>query len=321
MGDDDKPFLCSAVGCGQKFTNEDHLAVHMRKHEMSLALNLGTGGSTLKTPVGSGSTGLFLDQTPTPTKFLKNCEEIGLFQELNKNPFEEAFKKAMDGSDSEMLPGPGSNELNTPIPPIPKTISDLGPVEINRNVINIQDDIVNLVMSQKRKLVKVESPQPTSTTSEDEIEVVASVKSDDAASPPTLGNNSWANSSMLPINSIELPVVTAAQSTTLTKTTVATTTPNSTNPIIHQPQPSAVTMQVYLQLPNGQTVPVQIPTATMSPALQVVQSTGMLHKLPGVITVPQQSQPQPEQPQTGTATAQPLLVQSSVSSQTAITKQ
>ena len=40
-----------------------------------------------------------LDQTPTPTKFLRNCEEIGLFSELSKNPFEEAFKKAaQDGS-------------------------------------------------------------------------------------------------------------------------------------------------------------------------------------------------------------------------------
>lgn len=38
----------------------------------------------------------FTDQTPTPTKFLKNCEELGLFQELNKNPFEDSFKKAMD---------------------------------------------------------------------------------------------------------------------------------------------------------------------------------------------------------------------------------
>lgn len=38
---------------------------------------------------------LITDQTPTPTKFLKNCEEIGLFQEL-RNPFEEAFKKALD---------------------------------------------------------------------------------------------------------------------------------------------------------------------------------------------------------------------------------
>ena len=36
------------------------------------------------------------DQTPTPTKFLKNCEEIGLFNELTKNPFEEAFKKASE---------------------------------------------------------------------------------------------------------------------------------------------------------------------------------------------------------------------------------
>lgn len=36
------------------------------------------------------------DQTPTPTKFLRNCEELGLFQELSKNPFDDSFKKAMD---------------------------------------------------------------------------------------------------------------------------------------------------------------------------------------------------------------------------------
>ena len=36
------------------------------------------------------------DQTPTPSKFLRNCEEMGLFHELSKNPFEEAFKKASD---------------------------------------------------------------------------------------------------------------------------------------------------------------------------------------------------------------------------------
>jgi hypothetical protein len=38
----------------------------------------------------------FADQTPTPTKFLKNCEELGLFSELSKNPFDYSFKKAMD---------------------------------------------------------------------------------------------------------------------------------------------------------------------------------------------------------------------------------
>ena len=35
-----------------------------------------------------------LDQTPTPTKFLKYGEEIGLFNELTKSPFDEAFRKA-----------------------------------------------------------------------------------------------------------------------------------------------------------------------------------------------------------------------------------
>ena len=38
------------------------------------------------------------DQTPTPSKFLRNCEEMGLFHELSKNPFEEAFKKASEES-------------------------------------------------------------------------------------------------------------------------------------------------------------------------------------------------------------------------------
>ena len=39
-----------------------------------------------------------VDQTPTPTKFLKNCDEIGLFNELTvpKNPFDDAFKQATD---------------------------------------------------------------------------------------------------------------------------------------------------------------------------------------------------------------------------------
>lgn len=35
------------------------------------------------------------DQTPTPTRFLKNCEEVGLFNELT-SPFEHDFKKATE---------------------------------------------------------------------------------------------------------------------------------------------------------------------------------------------------------------------------------
>lgn len=37
----------------------------------------------------------FSDQTPTPTRFLKNCEEVGLFNEL-ASPFENEFKKASE---------------------------------------------------------------------------------------------------------------------------------------------------------------------------------------------------------------------------------
>lgn len=37
--------------------------------------------------------GVFADQTPTPTRFLKNCEEVGLFNELASS-FEHEFTKA-----------------------------------------------------------------------------------------------------------------------------------------------------------------------------------------------------------------------------------
>uniref|UniRef100_A0A8D3BC46 Cyclic AMP-dependent transcription factor ATF-7 n=2 Tax=Scophthalmus maximus TaxID=52904 RepID=A0A8D3BC46_SCOMX len=70
MGDD-RPFACSAPGCGQRFTNEDHLAVHKHKHEMTLKFG----------PPRTDSV-IIADQTPTPTRFLKNCEEVGLFNEL-----------------------------------------------------------------------------------------------------------------------------------------------------------------------------------------------------------------------------------------------
>lgn len=37
------------------------------------------------------------DQTPTPTRFIRNCEEVGLFQDLqHENPFDETFRKAVE---------------------------------------------------------------------------------------------------------------------------------------------------------------------------------------------------------------------------------
>ncbi|PSN47808.1 Cyclic AMP-dependent transcription factor ATF-2 [Blattella germanica] len=41
----------------------------------------------------------YADQTPTPTRFIRNCEEVGLFQDLqNVNPFEETFRKAVEAA-------------------------------------------------------------------------------------------------------------------------------------------------------------------------------------------------------------------------------
>jgi hypothetical protein len=45
---------------------------------------------------------LFSDQTPTPTRFLKNCEEVGLFSELDCS-FEQEFRKAQEEESSKRV--------------------------------------------------------------------------------------------------------------------------------------------------------------------------------------------------------------------------
>lgn len=47
------------------------------------------------------------DETPTPIRFIRNCEEVGLFQDLQHvNPFDEQFRRA-----SEVVPIPGSTNV------------------------------------------------------------------------------------------------------------------------------------------------------------------------------------------------------------------
>ncbi|XP_038217804.1 cyclic AMP-dependent transcription factor ATF-7 [Zerene cesonia] len=82
-----KPFACTIPDCGMTFTNEDHLHVHTKKHDMVLQLGM------------EQKAAFAADQTPTPTRFIRNCEEVGLFQDLqnvNVNPFDEGFKRAME---------------------------------------------------------------------------------------------------------------------------------------------------------------------------------------------------------------------------------
>eukprot|EP00794_Sanderia_malayensis_P003220 gene3220-3697_t len=83
MEKDDKPFVCDAPNCDQKFANSDHLSVHRQKHQLSLSIGLRPGES-------------LVDQTPTPTRFLPKTAEGGeLFEGLPEpNPFDQDFKKA-----------------------------------------------------------------------------------------------------------------------------------------------------------------------------------------------------------------------------------
>ncbi|KAI1902505.1 hypothetical protein AGOR_G00045450 [Albula goreensis] len=67
----DRPFTCSAPGCSQRFPTEDHLMIHRHKHSMSLKFPSMKNDNILS------------DQTPTPTRFLRSCEEVGLFGDLD----------------------------------------------------------------------------------------------------------------------------------------------------------------------------------------------------------------------------------------------
>ncbi|XP_077862989.1 cyclic AMP-dependent transcription factor ATF-2-like [Saccoglossus kowalevskii] len=158
MSSDDKPFACTATGCTQRFTNEDHLTVHKQKHEMTLKFGPPKfGDGTL--PVA--------DQTPTPTRFLRNCEEVGLFQELpNVNPFEHEFKKASEKqfADKEALES-GIVSASTLVIKIPTVESPL-----SSTVETMATDSVGSTSNNT-----MSSPDTVSTTTnEDEVAAVHS---------------------------------------------------------------------------------------------------------------------------------------------------
>ncbi|XP_051914728.1 cyclic AMP-dependent transcription factor ATF-7a isoform X2 [Hippocampus zosterae] len=126
MGDD-RPFVCHAPGCGQRFTNEDHLAVHKHKHEM-----------TLKFAPRTDSV-IIADQTPTPTRFLKNCEEVGLFNDL-ANSFEQDDDDNKRAKNS--TPAPSSVALDMSLQtPLDVKVKEETPVEVDSSPPDSPDSI------------------------------------------------------------------------------------------------------------------------------------------------------------------------------------
>ncbi|KAM9344445.1 cyclic AMP-dependent transcription factor ATF-2 isoform 2-T3 [Pholidichthys leucotaenia] len=221
---DDKPFLCTAPGCGQRFTNEDHLAVHKHKHEM-----------TLKFGPARNESVIIADQTPTPTRFLKNCEEVGLFNEL-ASPFDHDFKKAAE-DDIKKLPLDLS-PLATPI--IRNKIEETTALEAHRDS---------------------PLPHPESTTNDDK---------DLSLQPASLPTSTIVHPASLQVPNVllatsEANVVIQQALPSPTSSSVITQVPSTNRPIV----PVSGTFPVLLQLPNGQTMPVAIPASITSSSVHI----------------------------------------------------
>ncbi|KAF5905843.1 cyclic AMP-dependent transcription factor ATF-2 isoform X1, partial [Clarias magur] len=247
---DEKPFLCTAPGCGQRFTNEDHLAVHKHKHEMTLRFG----------PARSDSV-IIADQTPTPTRFLKNCEEVGLFNEL-ASPFEHDFKKATD-EDIKKLP------------------LDLSPLAtpIVRNKIEEQ----SYLESHRDSPL----PHPESTTNDDK---------DVSLQPTSLPTSTIVRPASLQVPNVLLAstdasVVIQQALPSPTSSSVITQVPSSNRPIV----PVSGTFPVILQLPNGQTMPVAIPATIASSSVHIPTAIPLVRPVtvvPNVPGIPGPSSPQ-----------------------------
>uniref|UniRef100_A0A667ZTH1 Cyclic AMP-dependent transcription factor ATF-2 n=1 Tax=Myripristis murdjan TaxID=586833 RepID=A0A667ZTH1_9TELE len=250
---DDKPFLCTAPGCGQRFTNEDHLAVHKHKHEMTLKFGPARNDSVI-----------VADQTPTPTRFLKNCEEVGLFNEL-ASPFDHDFKKATE-DDIKKLPLDLS-PLATPI--IRNKIEEHSAMEAHRDS---------------------PLPHPESTTNDDK---------DLSLQPSSLPTSTIVRPASLQVPNVllatsEASVVIQQALPSPTSSSVITQVPSTNRPIV----PVSGTFPVLLQLPNGQTMPVAIPASITSSSVHIPTTIPLVRPVtvvPNVPGIPGPPSPQPVQ--------------------------
>uniref|UniRef100_H2ZRN5 Cyclic AMP-dependent transcription factor ATF-2 n=1 Tax=Latimeria chalumnae TaxID=7897 RepID=H2ZRN5_LATCH len=130
------------------------------------------------------------DQTPTPTRFLKNCEEVGLFNEL-ASPFENEFKKASEEDIKKMpldlspLATPTvrgkveepsvveTTHQDSPLPHPESTTSDEKEVSLQQTVLptstvirpaSLQVPNVLLASSDASVVIQQALPSPTSST-------------------------------------------------------------------------------------------------------------------------------------------------------------
>ncbi|XP_030624505.1 cyclic AMP-dependent transcription factor ATF-7a isoform X2 [Chanos chanos] len=246
MGDD-RPFVCTAPGCGQRFTNEDHLAVHKHKHELTLKFG----------PARTDSV-IIADQTPTPTRFLKNCEEVGLFNELASS-FEQEFRKAQEDDDKKAknpLPAPNSTALDMSLQtPSDVKVKEEEPVEVDSSPPDSPDSIGSMSDSNQAPASKREGSSPKPAVS--------------SAPTPTI-----VRPGSLPLHlSYD-----ALQPTMPSPTSVITQAPPSNRQLGSPTGPYPMMMH----LPNGQAVPVLPGPVQMPSVISLARPMCMVPNIPGI---------------------------------------
>ncbi|XP_064155067.1 cyclic AMP-dependent transcription factor ATF-7a isoform X1 [Anguilla rostrata] len=242
MGDD-RPFVCSAPGCGQRFTNEDHLAVHKHKHEMTLKFG----------PARTDSV-IIADQTPTPTRFLKNCEEVGLFSELASS-FEQEFRKAQEDDDKR---------AKNPLPASP-----------HGGALDMTLQTPSDVKVKEEEPVEVDSSPPGSPDS-------ISSRSDsgsEAKSPPRPAVSAAPTPTIVRPGSLPIHLgYDALHPTMPSPTSVITQAPPSNR---HLGSPTGP-YPMIMHLPNGQAVPVLPGPVQMPSVISLARAMPTVPNVPGI---------------------------------------
>uniref|UniRef100_A0A8C9YT24 Cyclic AMP-dependent transcription factor ATF-2 n=1 Tax=Sander lucioperca TaxID=283035 RepID=A0A8C9YT24_SANLU len=221
---------------------------------------------TLKFGPARNDSVIIADQTPTPTRFLKNCEEVGLFNEL-ASPFDHDFKKVTE-DDIKKLPLDLS-PLATPI------------------IRNKTEEPTAMEAHRDSPL-----PHPESTTNDDK---------ELSLQPASLPTSTIVHPASLQVPNVllatsEANIVIQQALPSPTSSSVITQVPSTNRPIV----PVSGTFPVLLQLPNGQTMPVAIPASITSSsvhiptAIPLVRPVTVVPNVPG-IPGPPSPQPQPAQ--------------------------
>ncbi|XP_013864587.1 cyclic AMP-dependent transcription factor ATF-7b isoform X3 [Austrofundulus limnaeus] len=232
MGDD-RPFVCTAPGCGQRFTNEDHLSVHKHKHEMTLKFG----------PTRTDSV-IIADQTPTPTRFLKNCEEVGLFNELAGSFDQEICKTHEDEQ---------------------RTKHTAAPLQTPSEIKDEEEDSLQVDSSPP------ESPDSSSSMSENSRDSREILTKPLAISAPT---STIVRPGSLPLHLSNDPL----QPTLPSPTSVITQAPPSNRQL---GSPTSA-YPLVRHLPNGQTVPLLPSPVQLTSVISLARPVNTVPNIPGI---------------------------------------